>query len=151
MKKVSVFIGAILLFISGAPLSGQENFTEGAISRVILVDITRGHFTEYWADIRQNLKPIYEEYKKQGVISDYSFFTKATAEAAGDWDVGVVLTYKNYAALDGLAARTDPITLKFYGSRDARAAAARKRTEHSTLVSSFLTRTVDPKPMTSNP
>jgi hypothetical protein len=149
MKKVPLFVLLVLFALTSLPLFAQENFTEGPISRIVLIHIKAGHFTEFWNGVRQNLKPIFEEYKKQGVISDYHFFTKASTENPEDWNVGINLTYKNYAALDDLASRTDPITLKFYGSREARAAANLKSTEHSTIVSSFLIRTVDPKPMTS--
>lgn len=150
MKKIFVLTATVLSLVVTAPLFAQENFTEGTISRIVLVHIKPGHATDFWNDVRQNLKPLFEEYKKQGVIAEYDFFTKATAESSEDWSVGYSLTYKNYAALDGLAARTDPITLKIYGSREARTAAQMKRTEHATLVSSFLIRTVDPKPMSSS-
>lgn len=150
MKKVPLSVLLVLFALTSLPLLAQVNFTEGPISRIILIHIKAGHATEFWNDVRQNLKPIYEEYKKQGVISDYHFFTKATTENPEDWNVGINLTYKNYAALDELASRTDPITLKLYGSREARAAANVKRTEHAMTVSSFLIRSVDPKPMMSS-
>jgi hypothetical protein len=147
------FLGILLLLVlvSVVPAVAQENFTEGTISRIVLLRIKPGRATPFWADVRQNVKPIFEEYKKQGVISDYEFFTKATTENLEDWNVGYALTYKNYAALDGLAARTDPITLKFYGSAEARTAAANRRPDNSTLVSSFLIRQVDPRPITATP
>jgi hypothetical protein len=147
MKRVSLFALTVLMILGTLPVLAQENFTEGPVSRVILIHITPGRATDFWTDVRQNLKPIFEEYKKQGIVTNYGFFTKVTTENADDWNVGIRLDYQNYAALDGLAARTDPITLKIYGSREARAAAAKRRTENGTAVSSFLLRQVDPKPM----
>jgi hypothetical protein len=149
MKKVSLSIAALFILVAATPLFAQENFTEGPVSRIILLHIKPGRNTDFWADVRQNLKPVYEEYKKQGVITDYAFFTKSTVEKPDDWNVGINLTYKNYGALDGLAAKTDPITLKFYGSREARTAVGMKRSENTTTVGSFLIRQVDPKPMAS--
>lgn len=149
MKRVSLFVLTVLIILGALPVLAQENFTEGPISRIVLLHIKPGHATAFWADVRQNLKPVYEEYKKQGIIASYGFFTKATLENADDWNVGISLDYQNYAALDGLAMRTDPITLKFYGSREARTAAGIRRTENATTVSSFLIRQVDPKPMPS--
>ena len=151
MKKVSLITMAILSTLVTVPLFAQENFTEGTISRIVLIHIKPGRNTDFWSDVRQNLKPIYEELKKQGVINDYAFFTKATSENADDWNVGINLVYKNYAALDGLTARIDPITLKFYGSREARTAALNKRLESGTTVSSFLIRQVDPRPAGISP
>jgi hypothetical protein len=69
----------------------------------------------------------------------YSVFGKTTLEDSEDWNFGVVLTYANFAALDNLAARTDPVTLKHYGSAAARAAAIDARMRVRTIVSSFLT------------
>jgi hypothetical protein len=150
MRKVSLFIAAALsTLVVAAPLFAQENFTEGPVSRIILIHIKPGHNADFWNDVRQNLKPLYEEYKKQGLITDYHFFTKASTENPEDWNVGINLVYQNYGALDGLAAKTDPITLKFYGSREARVTANNKRFESATIVSSFLIRAVDPRPMTS--
>ena len=148
MKRFPLFVIAILVTLGALPMLAQENFTLGPVSRVTLVRIKPGRTTEFWADVRQNLKPIYEEYKKQGIITNYQIFTKSTAENAEDWNVGIVLTYQNYAALDTLTERTDPITLKFYGSREARTAAGNRRPENGTIISSFLIRNVDPRPMT---
>lgn len=67
-----------------------------------LFRINPGHFDAFWADMRQHLKPIYDEYKRRGIITDYSVATKSTTESADDWDVRVALFYKNWAALDGL-------------------------------------------------
>jgi hypothetical protein len=45
-----------------------------------------------------------------------------TASSADDWQFGIVLTYKNFAAMDSLGARTNAITLKHYGSDAVRTA-----------------------------
>lgn len=147
MRRMCVLVLLFLFVLGAVPLVAQENFTLGTVSRVILLRINPGKTTDFWADVRQNTKPVLEEEKKQGIITTYSFFTKATTENRDDWNVGYVIQYANYAALDGLADRTDPITLKHYGSREARTAAADKRTGYATLVSSFLLRNVDPRPM----
>ncbi|HEY3053921.1 MAG TPA: hypothetical protein VGK04_11105 [Thermoanaerobaculia bacterium] len=147
MKKASLFVAVVVCVFTSLDLVAQENFTLGPVSRIVLIRIRPGHNSEFWADVRQNLKPTFEEYKKQGIITDYMFFTKSTTENPTDWTVGYGLTYKNWAALDDLAQRTDPITLKHYGSAQARTEAGRKRVEHGELVSSFLIRNVDPRPM----
>ena len=147
MRRMWVLVLLFLFVLGAVPLIAQENFTLGTVSRVILLRINPGKTNDFWADVRQNTKPVFEEEKKQGIITTYSFFTKATTENRDDWNVGYVIQYANYAALDGLADRTDPITLKHYGSREARTAAGNKRIEYATLVSSFLLRNVDPRPI----
>jgi hypothetical protein len=145
MKRISPLALLFCFCVVGGEAKAQENFTDGPIWRVILVRIKPGKNTDFWADLRKNLKPVYEEYKKEKVITDYAVYVKSTTENEGDWDVAISLQYPTFAALDGLAARTDPITLKIYGSKEARAAAAAKRPENGTLVASFLMRQVTPK------
>ncbi len=96
-------------------------------------------------DLRKNLKPYYDELKKQGVIPDYQIQIKSTAESENDWQVALMFQYKNYAALDDSTAKADPISLKIYGSAEARREATAKHLEISTTVSSYLTRQIKMK------
>lgn len=141
-------LALLTIALSSAPLAAQQspNTTPGTVTRVVLVRVKPGHGDQFWQDVRQHLKPIYDEEKRLGIISDYSFFTKSTTENENDWGVGLALTYKNWAAIDSLTPRTDPITLAHYGSAANRTAANNARSEHSTVVSSFLMRnqTVNP-------
>ncbi len=145
MRRMILLALVFCFCLLGDEVKAQENFTEGPIWRVTLVKIKPGKATDFWTDLRKNLKPTWEEYKKEKIITDYAVYVKSTRENEGDWDVAVALQYANFSALDGLAARTDPITLKSYGSREARTAAGAKRTENGTVVASFLMRQVTPK------
>ena len=64
-----------------------------------------------------------------------------------DWDVGLTLTYPNWAAFDNLGQRTDPITIPHYGSMEARTAAATARGNYAELAQSFLIRQQTPNPI----
>ena len=79
-------------------------------------------------------------------MTNYTVATKPTQDNPDDWNVAYTLTYPNWAALDNLATRTDPITLAHYGSAANRTAAGIARVEHGTLVATFLVRdqTVNP-------
>lgn len=100
----------------------------------------------FWQDVRQNSLPIWEEQKKRGLITSYSVSTKTTTEDPADWNVALVVSYKNWATLDGFGARNDSVTLAHYGTAAARTAAAQARLAHAQVVASFLTRsqTVNP-------
>ena len=87
-----------------------------------------------------NLKPIYDEYKRAGVLVDYSVATKTSTDSENDWSVRLTLTYRNYAALDSLAAKTGPITLSHYKTAEQRTAAGLARSEHGVVVASYLER-----------
>jgi hypothetical protein len=141
-------LAALALAISSAPTLAQQspNTTPTTVSRVVLIRVKPGHNDQFWADFRQHGKPVYDEEKRQGILTDWSVATKPTVDNPDDWGVALVLTYPNWAALDNLATRTEPVTLAHYGSAANRTAAGNARIEHGTVVSSFLLRgqTVNP-------
>ena len=92
-----------------------------------------------------------EEQKKQGLILSYGWFTKPTTEGPGDWDLGLVVTYKNYAdAVDFSAERNDKfdaISLKHYGTAEARTKAGDSTIPMRTVTQTVLVRAVTFNPM----
>ena len=142
MRNLSFLTLIACFFLPTTKVQAQENFTEGSVWRITLIDIKPGKSTEFWQDLRKNLKPIWEENKKQGIITSYAVQLKTTVDEPGDWDVSLAFEYKNFAALDGLTERMDPISLKAYGSVEARREALAKRPEYGSVVASYLTRQV---------
>ena len=141
MSKLSirVLLAAAVLAI---PLLAQEQYTEGPVWRITLVKAKPGKLPALLEDMRDNLRPLYEEYRKQGIIMDYKVYLNSTTEGPDDWNIAIGLEYKNYAALDGLTAKTQDLALKHYGSKEARQTAADKRVELGQLVASRLMREI---------
>ncbi len=149
MRKV-LSLSMVLGMALCAPLlgaqAGSANTTPGTVSRVTLLRITPGHGDMFWQDVRQHSLPIWEEQKRRGLITDYSVSTKSTTENPADWNVAIVVSYKNWGTLDSFTARNDSLTRAHYGSVEARTAAALARIPHAEVMSSFLLRnqTVNP-------
>jgi hypothetical protein len=99
----------------------------------------------FWKDFRENIKPLFDTYKKEGWITDFRAFLNDTTEHPGDWNVAIAVLYPNYAALDQLDAKAGTVVTKHYGSREAQMDAAKKRTEAGEIVASHLAREVTPK------
>lgn len=141
-------VAALALALASTPTLAQQspNTTPGTVTRIVLVRIKPGRADQFWADLRQHLKPIYDEEKRQAILTNWSVATKSTLDNPDDWGVAIVLTYPNWAALDNLTTRTDPITLAHYGSAANRTAAGNARIDNGVIVSSFLVRdqTVNP-------
>ncbi len=142
MLRSALALLVLVLAFSTHPVQAQEHYTLGPISRIILVDIKPGKGSEFWTDLRQKVRPLYDEYKRQGLIQDYSVGLKTTADGPQDWDVAIVLTFKNWAALDAFATKGDSVSKSFYGSYDKRSEAGARRSEFGTINSSFLVRHV---------
>jgi len=116
--------------------------TPSTVNRVMLLKIHPGQRPAFDQDVMANLIPVYEEEKKAGILAGYSFANNTTVDNPEDWNVALVLTYPNYATLDSLGQKADPITLKHYGTAAKRQAAADRRNQIATVVSSRLTRSI---------
>jgi hypothetical protein len=141
MKRALLVLAVMVCFVAVGPALAQNpNYDVGPVWRVTYYHIKPGMGDAFWKDIRENLRPIYEEAKKQGYFSDYKFFTNATNNGPNDWDVAIAVLYPNWAALDSVDTKAAPIVNKHYGSREASLEAAKKRAEFREVVASHLAR-----------
>ena len=139
----TLFVAALL---TAVPAFGQNpNFEPGPVVRVTYYHIKPGQGDAFWKDFRENTKPIFEEFKKAGFISDYKTFTNPVTDHPGDWDVAISISYPNYAALDQLATKGATIAAKHFGSREAMLEAGKKLNDVREVIASHLAREVIPK------
>ena len=130
---------SLLLLTTGV---AQDQYTEGPVSRVTLVHILPGHFNAFMADVKANIKPIWDAEKSAGLIQDYGIFLNQTKASVDDWDIGFILTYKNFAALDGLGMKVLELRMKQYGDKSKEQQVIDKRVENGRAVSSMLIRDI---------
>jgi L-rhamnose mutarotase len=136
MKRLT---GLLFFVVLLAPtLSAQEHYTEGPVWRVTLIRVKPTHFDEYLSSLRKTLKPMVEEEKRQGMIVDYKIFFKETKNSPDDWDICTAVEYKNYAAMDGLAAKGEMVRDKILGGKEPAQQLSEKRQEIREIVSSEL-------------
>jgi hypothetical protein len=105
---------------SGAP------YTEGPVWDITLVKTKAGMGDDYLRGLGQTLKGAMEEQKKQGIIMDYKVLL-GDASGRDDFNVLIMVEYKNMAAFDGLREKTDPIMAKVIGNQDTQRQMAVKR------------------------
>lgn len=140
MKKLLILALSLCSCVIAAQVLAQELHASGPIWRVIYYKIKSGHGQEFLRDLRENFKPIHDEYKRQQVIIDYKIFLSTSKSGPEDWDVAIAVQHKNWAELDGYGAKTVPIMIKHYGSREALNTHTAKRAEMAEEVQSRLVR-----------
>jgi len=128
----------ISLLLLAPALFAQEHYTEGPVWRVQLIRVKPTQMDAYLTSLRQSTKPLIEEEKRQGVITDYKIFLKETKNNPEDWDIAVAIEYKNHAAMDGLAAKGEAARDKILGGKQAAQQLGEKRAEIREIVSSEL-------------
>ena len=146
MRKVLWTILFVTTLLTALPARAQSpNYDVGQVWRVTYYHIKPGQGEAFWKDFRENLKPVYESLKKEGLIVDYKAWINVTTDHPDDWDVAVGLMVANYAAIDQLDAKAATSVAKHYGSREAMIEAGKKRNDLREVVASKLAREVMPK------
>jgi hypothetical protein len=141
-KALSSVLFAAALLTAGIATAQNPNYNSGPVWRVNYYSIKTGQGDAFWKDMRDNFRPIYEEFKKAGMISDYRFFTNPVSDHPNDWDVALAILYPNWAAMDELDTKGATIAAKHYGSREAMIDAGKRRAELRDLIASHLAREV---------
>jgi hypothetical protein len=144
MKPAVRLAGALLLAIVVSTITAraQVPYTQGTVTRVVLLSIIPGHSDALFADFKKNIVPLWEAEKSAGVILGYSLFLNQTSSGSNDWDVGYTLTYKNMAALDGLPDKVYELRMKQYGSKEDEQKVIEKRVENAKVVTTNLLRDI---------
>ena len=138
MKSKARVLGAVAgllasLSLGSAVVAADRAYSEGPVVDVASVRTEPGMFDEYLKYLAGPYKQQMEELKKAGIILDYSVYS-ANPRGPHDPDLYLITVYKNFAALDGLDARSDAITEKIFGDMAAQTEATVKRGKLRTLL-----------------
>lgn len=117
LKLKSALLAAALVACTSSLAVAQEarSYTFGPVVNVSYIKIKPGMFDAYMKWIATDRKALMEEYKKQGLILDYRVYNNQ-ARDANDPDIILTVTYKNWAAFDGITDRQDAVVAKIVGS-----------------------------------
>jgi hypothetical protein len=116
--KQTLAAGAASLCLSmaaTAALADDHSYAEGTVSQVSAIRTIDGHFDDYMAWIDSVWKKEQEAAKKAGYIVGYEVFV-AQPRTDNDPDLYLMITYKNYAALDDWIVKGDTISKQIEGS-----------------------------------
>lgn len=105
----------ICLGFTSISIADEHPYSEGPIVNVASIRTVEGKFDEYMEWLSTTWKKMQEEAKKKGYIVSYSVLG-AEPRGPDDPDIFLVITYKNWAALDGAIAKGDEISKAIEGS-----------------------------------
>ena len=116
-------------------------YTEGTVWAITMVKTKPGMGDDYIKGLAKTYKAAMEEEKKANVIVSYKILLGESSNEA-DYNMLLMIEYKNMAAFDGLRDKLDPIAQKVLGSEDERRQAAVKRTEIREILGSKVMREI---------
>lgn len=121
--------------VSGTALADDHAYTEGPVVNIQKVRTADGKFDDYMKWLDTTWKASQEAAKKAGYIVSYQVLT-VDPRGPDDPDVILMVTYKNWAALDGALAKGDAITKQIEGSVTASNQAQAERTKIRRFIGS---------------
>jgi hypothetical protein len=111
---------------SVAAIADDHAYTEGPVVNVAAIRTENGKFDDYMKYLDTTWKAEQEAAKKAGYIISYKVVT-VEARSENDPDLYLVVTYKNWAALDDATAKGDAIAKQVEGTLAASNEAAVSR------------------------
>jgi len=114
MKPAVLALATALSILSSAAVSNTaaaqttRAYREGPVIVVTYIRTKPGMFERYMEYLNTAYKTNLEAEKAAGLVTDYAIYT-SDARTPTDHDVMLTVTYKNWAALDNLRDRTEPV------------------------------------------
>jgi hypothetical protein len=135
-KLFAAYAAALPLLLSQATAHADEHpYNQGPVVNVQGVRTEYGRFDEYMSYLASTWKQEQEAAKKAGYIVSYSVLT-TQPRSEHDPDIYLVVTYKNWAALDNANERADAILKQVVGSVSAANQGAVDRSKLRRVISS---------------
>ncbi|MBV9189535.1 MAG: hypothetical protein JOZ85_03570 [Betaproteobacteria bacterium] len=133
MKFVALCSTVLLMLVAQVAFAQDKPYKEGSIWAVTFVKVKPGMFDVYLRDLAANRKPLMEQAKKEGLILQEKMLA---GESAGreDFDLILMVEYKNWAAFDGLNDKFRTMAQKIVGSEDKQTQMMMKRTDVREIV-----------------
>ena len=115
-SRAAAWAALLALACANVPAFADDHaYTEGPVVSVAMIRTADGRFDDYMQWLDTTWKAEQEAAKKAGYIESYEVLM-ANPQGPNDPDVMLVITYKNWAALDGALAKGDEIAKKVEGS-----------------------------------
>lgn len=138
--RAATLVGfALLLAVPVTAQQASRPYVEGAVTDVQYIRVKPGHFDEYMAFLAGPYKQLMEGEKKAGVITSWAVYSSDNRDD-DDWNIALTTTYKNFAAMDNLRDRVDPVERQVYGTLEKSSDAMVKRGEMRDIVGHRLIR-----------
>ena len=132
--KFAALCTMLVLILAAQTGFGQEKpYKEGSVWTVTFVKVKPSMVDTYLRDLGANRKKLMEQAKKDGLILSERLLS-GDATGREDFDLILMVEFKNWAAFDGLSDKFRALAEKMVGSEDKQVQMMTKRTEVREIV-----------------
>jgi hypothetical protein len=135
-QRFAAYAAFVCLAFAGTSVLAEDHpYSEGPVVNVAGIRTANGKFEDYMKYLDTIWKQSQEAGKKAGYIVSYQVLT-VEPRGENDPDIYLVITYKNWAALDGWIEKGDAVSKQVEGSVEAAARSFGDRDKIRRTVSS---------------
>jgi len=142
MKRTNIPFLTVLLLLLCLPavsIAQELPYKEGTVWAISFVRTKPGLQSDYLKNLAAEWRKVNEEAKKEGLVLSYKILAGDAANK-DDWNLMLIVEFKNMAALDGIGEKFQAITAKAVGSEEQQKAGVVKRSEWREILGGKLVR-----------
>jgi hypothetical protein len=114
-RRLAIGIALGLCLTGKSSAQSSAPYVEGPVWEISMVKAKYGLEDDYFNNLRATLKAPLDEAKEKKIILDYKILF-GEAASPNDYNIMLLLEFKNMASFDNLRDRLDPIFAKAAGS-----------------------------------
>jgi hypothetical protein len=143
-KPINILLVVIAMTIGVSAYAQDKAFKDGTVWSVSLIKSTSNMGEQYLTNLKTTWVAVHDEAVKQGLILSYKVLSGSSSNP-GDWDIMLLVEYKNLASMEGQDDKWDAIFKKVVGNEDAQKKLAESRVSMRTIYGEKLMREVSYK------
>jgi hypothetical protein len=138
---IKIMLMAVILAFSTASFAQTRNYKDGSAWQVSQIKSEAGQGVSYLNSLKTTWKSVMDEAKTQGLILSYKILS-GTSSNPDDWDIMLMVEYKNLAAMEGNDEKWEAISAKVVGNEDAQGKLRDSRVKMRSIYGAKLLREV---------
>lgn len=115
--RILVLIFALTMVLTANSFAQERTFKDGSAWTVAFVQVKNGMGVDYINSLKTTWRAVQEEGIKQGLILSYKIL-EGNASNPDDWQIMLMVEYKNLASMEGNEDKWDAIQKKVVGNEE---------------------------------
>jgi hypothetical protein len=115
--RILVLIVLLVITFSVSSFAQDRTYKDGSAWTVSFVQVKNGMGRDYINSLKTTWKAVQDEAVKQGLILSYKIL-EGTASNPDDWQIMLMVEYKNLASMEGNEAKWDAMQAKVVGNEE---------------------------------
>jgi hypothetical protein len=140
MKTIVKMILVLVVFAAGITAHAQDKvYKDGSVWSVSFIKTNSGMGDDYLTNLKSTWKAVNDEGLKQGLIMSYKILSGMSSNPQ-DWDIMLLVEFKNLASLEGSDEKWNAIMKKVVGDESAQNKLMSTRVSQRTIYGEKLLR-----------